>query len=910
MSHSGKEKNKPCDLDMSHLQEKLAQLQANYQTLQKNDQQLRDYIRAKTNQLLSVMGTLTLKPEELDDETLLTVDPIGIVSDSFTQVLEHLQETNENLKLAKEEIQIIFDSAGAGVLVIDSQMRLIAFNRKSQDLLFPGEKLIIGKNFRSLICPREESLEECISDQVFTTQQIVEHSDFVSHGRHFHVIGTPIKNKLDETTHVILVYTDITNRIKSEEALQEAEVRLTKILNGAQAGILLIDPTTHKIVFANQATAEMTGIPQEKLLGQACHNVICPAPQGQCPITDNKQQIDHFEQKLLTVDGRELSIIKTITTVQLDGRPHLLESFIDITERKNAEEKLRESEERYRTLYTTMQEGVALHKLTYDDQGKPEDYVIIDVNQAYETIVGLTRGEVVGQLASKIYPSQDGKPPCLKIYSEVAQGGMPTRLEFDLVTRNESKALSISVAQLSPGYFATIFEDITQRKLAEEKIERLAYFDSLTGLPNRVLLRDRLGQMVVRAKRNTGRIALFFLDLDRFKQINDTFGHDKGDQLLQVIAGRLEKLLRNCDTVARLGGDEFILLIDEMRDREAAALIACKVLEELEQPTILEGTEVFISASLGIALFPEDGDDPDTLLKNADTAMYQAKDTGRNTYRFYSSEMNALSLERLLLANDLRKALEQKQFYLEYQPQIDLAHGQMTGIEALIRWEHPNFGIISPTQFIPLAEETGLILPIGRWVLETACRQAVEFQKLCGFPLRIAINLSTKQFQDPRLLDSVHEILKSTGLPANSLELEITESILMENVENAQKTLHELKDLGIQLAIDDFGTGYSSLSYLRNFPIDRLKVDKSFIQGISTHSDGATITEAIIVMAYIIGLRVVAEGVEKKAEVDFLRDKRCDEVQGFYFSRPLTGMQLKEKIAKSLPFGPFCFFNA
>lgn len=894
--------------------DKLHELQQNFQDLQRElakteatDAELRRYIREKTDQLLKVMGTLPLEPEELDDETLISVDPIGIVTESFKQVLDHLQETNLSLSLAKEEIQAIFDSAGAGIVVVDKNMRLLAYNRKSQELFMEGISDPLGKNFRPIICGPEELPESCIFDQVMATELVVEQADFVAKQRHYHVIGTPIKDRFGNISNVILVYTDVTERKKHEQELLEAEKRLETIVNSAQAGIMLIDPETHQIVFTNQATQQLTGASQEQLYGAGCQKFICMADDGNCPITDHHQELDNSERVLLTVDGREVPILKTVNKVKIADKELLLESFIDITERKAAEEKLRESEKRFRTLFSTMQEGVAQHRMLYTADGTPYDYQIIDINPSFERIFSFSRKQVLNRRGSIIYPQVDDQPAFLNIFSEMLKSGEPCNFEYEFTDLDMT--FQISAAPLGTDQFSAVFEDITERKQNEEKIEKLAYFDSLTGLPNRILMRDRLSQMVARARRHNDQIGLFFLDLDHFKRINDTLGHDTGDQLLKVVAERLGSVLRNCDTISRLGGDEFVILIEDIKNRDGAATLACKILESLTKQIILKGKEIFTSTSIGIALYPDDGDDPDTLLKNADTAMYRAKDEGRNTYFFYSSEMNSEALEQLLLANDLRKALERKEFYLVYQPQLDLEHGQMTGVEALLRWQHTDLGIIPPAQFIPLAEETGLILSIGHWVMQSACAQTAEIHRQHGLPLRVAVNLSAKQFRDPNLVSAVQEALDRAGLAATYLELEITESILMDNIENAQRILHDLKSMGIKIAIDDFGTGYSSLSYLRHFPIDRLKVDKTFIQRITNHQDDASITEAIIVMAHILGNRVVAEGVEQKAELDFLREKQCDEVQGFYFCHPLKPEQLTEWISSVEPSNPFCFFS-
>ena len=767
------------------LQAAIVRLQQENEAIKAGDRELRSYIREKTNQLLNVMGTLSLKTEELDDDTLIGVDPIGIVAESFSQVLEHLHETNENLSLVNDEIQAIFDSAGVAIMLVDNQRILRAYNKKSQELFFPDRPDQKGQSCSSCICCKTAPPQLCTFNLVMETQKMVENNNFLNDSRYFHTIGTPIKNNQGEITHVILIYTDI-------------------------------------------------------------------------------------------------------------------------TERKATEDKLRESEERYRTLYTTMQEGVAQHRLIYDEDGHPCDYEILDINKAGERIYGFTRERIVGRKGSEIYPLIDGNPACLEQFSKACSSGETSGFESEVKYQGRRHILRISVTPLTSEYFATIFEDITQRKLNEEKIEKLAYSDPLTGLPNRALMHDRLGQMIVRAKRNSHRISLFFIDLDHFKKVNDTFGHDKGDQLLIIVADRLKKVLRNCDSVARLGGDEFVILIDDINDREDASLIACKILESMAQPIILDNKEVVTTTSIGIAMFPEDGVDPVTLLKNADTAMYRSKEMGRNTYRFYSEEMNAQGLEKLLLANDLRKALKQQEFHLKYQPQIDLGHGQLIGLDTQLCWQHPELGDIPTEQFISLAEETGLILSIGSWFLKTACQQTRTIQKKCNQSLSIALKLSTRQFQDSNLIPLINEVLRDSGLSAEFLEIELTEGLLMENVENALKTLHELKELGVTITIANFGTGYSSLSQLRNFPIDRIKIDKSFIQRLASHTDDTAITEAMISMAHIIGIKVIADGIEQKFELNFLREKQCDAAQGGYFSKPFSAAELIEKILNQ---PAFCFYD-
>lgn len=878
-----------------------------YQQLLVREKALSAYVREKTNQLLKVMGTLPLRPEELDDETLVSVDPIGIVAESFSQVIDHLRDTNETLSLAKDEIQAIFDSAGAGILVVDDRMRLQAYNKRSQELFFPTSKNALGRNFREVICEPGQAPEECIFDRVLATRLVVEQTDFISRGKHYHVIGTPIKNQDGEITQVILVYTDITERMENEKALREAEVRLNTILNSVQAGILLIDAQTHEIVMVNQAAALMVGGCDGGLVGKVCHNFICPSQKGGCPITDRGQTMDNSERVLLTSCGREVPILKTVTRVQIDGRALLLESFIDISDRKKAEDRLQKSEERYRSLYSTMREGVALHELVYDAQGNPTDYRILDVNPSFERIMEKRRSEVIGCLATDIYPcDEQGIPLLLDAYAQVVHTGVADHIEAHYPELD--KIFAISTVSPSPGQFATIIDDITERKRAENQIQRLAYYDMLTGLPNRTLLRDRLGQMISKAERTQLKFGVVFLDLDRFKSVNDTLGHDAGDHLLRVIAGRLKECVRKSDTVARLGGDEFVLLLDNIRNEADVAEIAHKILDMLTHPVTLDEREVFTTGSMGITLYPNDGFDSETLLKNADTAMYQAKEKGRNNFQFYASDMNAHALERLLLANDLRRALERGEFFLEYQPQLRLDNGQMTGMEALLRWQHPDLGVIPPNRFIPMAEETGLILPIGRWVLETACRQNKLWQMQGYIPLRVAVNLSAKQFNGNCLLETIRRTLDETGLDPEYLELELTESILMENAGATRHTLRALKDMGVQLAIDDFGTGYSSLNYLKHFPIDRLKIDKSFVREIDVNADDAAIAEAIIALAHSLRVCVVAEGVEQRSQLNFLRERGCDEMQGYYFSVPLKPGVLERMLKKASKEESFCFF--
>jgi diguanylate cyclase (GGDEF)-like protein/PAS domain S-box-containing protein len=424
-----------------------------------------------------------------------------------------------------------------------------------------------------------------------------------------------------------------------------------------------------------------------------------------------------------------------------------------------------------------------------------------------------------------------------------------------------------------------------QRKRAEEKVLRLAQFDIVTGLPNRNLFSDRLGVMLTQARRNQWLIAILFVDLDRFKTINDTYGHAAGDILLREVATRLKQCLRDSDVVGRLSGDEFALVLPNLAKADDAGLVAQKILALLAAPFSLERQQSYISASIGIALYPADGTEPDTLLKNADIAMYRAKERGRNGYQFYLPEMNQRLMQRLGHETRLRKALERQEFVLHYQPKVSLETGAITGFEALLRWRQGD-KLVSPAEFVPILEETHLIVPVGEWVLRSACEQLLRWQQQGISPRPIAVNLSARQFQSRNLAAVVGQILRETGVAPDLIELELTETLLMSDAEEAVQTLRVLKSLGVRLAIDDFGTGYSSLSYLRRFPLDSLKIDRAFIRDVTAKADDAVIAQTIISLAHGLKLKVVAEGVETAAQLEFLAERGCDEIQGYYFARP------------------------
>jgi diguanylate cyclase (GGDEF)-like protein len=428
----------------------------------------------------------------------------------------------------------------------------------------------------------------------------------------------------------------------------------------------------------------------------------------------------------------------------------------------------------------------------------------------------------------------------------------------------------------------------SETKLAHaQRVEYLAFHDGLTGLPNRSLFSKLLSQCISEARRYKRQLAVVFLDLDRFKQINDTLGHEAGDQLLQEVATRLKGCVRDSDTVARLGGDEFVLLLPELEDGKYAATVAQKILLVIARAYVLIGQEFRVTASVGISTYPHDGLDEQTLTKNADIAMYQAKAEGKNNFQFYSEKLNANSLERLTLESSLRHALERNEFRLLYQAKRDIATGRITGVEALLRWEHPDLGTVAPMQFIPVAEETGLIVPIGKWVLRTACLQSVAWKTQGLPPLSIAVNLTARQFCDEHLLPDVASILAATGMEPHLLEVELNESLLMHNVEKTLRILTGLKDLGLRIAVDDFGTGYSSLATLQRFPLDTIKIDRSFTRDfVDSNKDGG-LADSIIAMGKNLSLTVVAQGVETKAQAEYLRTHACDELQGFYFKRPL-----------------------
>ena len=572
------------------------------------------------------------------------------------------------------------------------------------------------------------------------------------------------------------------------------------------------------------------------------------------------------------------------------GRHRLYGSCQDITERKQVDVALRESEARFRA----MAEHSADCIWAIDNQGQHTF-----MNQSSVTLLGYAVNELL-----TIDPLTLLHPDDVKLYTDTFATALASGVGWRncvLRWRHRDGSYRVFESTASPLFdeagrlmgFQGVDRDITERKQAEERIEFLAHHDVLTGLPNRILLRDRFDQALHFADRDKARVAMLFLDLDNFKIVNDTLGHAIGDKLLQAVVSRIAKCMRETDTACRQGGDEFILLLNDIPDIEAVERVACDILAELTESLEVEGHILNISCSIGISLYPEDGQDFDALLQKADVAMYNAKDAGRNTYRFFSEAMNLRAHEHMLLQKNLHQALTRGEFSLDYQPQLDLATGRVIGVEALLRWYSPELGSVQPGRFIPVAEDTGLIVPIGAWVLTEACRQAQAWRD-AGLPeLSVSVNLSALQFRRDNLVETVATALRASGLAPHLLELELTESMLLQNVEVTLATVRRLKVLGVRLAIDDFGTGYSSLSYLKRFTVDKLKIDQSFVRDIGTDPDDAAIVRAIIQMAKSLRLGIIAEGVETEEQLEFLRSEGCQEIQGYYFSCPLSAENLK-----------------
>jgi diguanylate cyclase (GGDEF)-like protein len=443
------------------------------------------------------------------------------------------------------------------------------------------------------------------------------------------------------------------------------------------------------------------------------------------------------------------------------------------------------------------------------------------------------------------------------------------------------------------------FNDITERRSFEEKLTYLAQYDLLTGLPNRALLLDRMDQALIRARRASAMVGILLIDLDRFKEINDSMGHSAGDAVLKEVARRVRGALRDTDSVARLGGDEFCVVIEGCESRSHVSVAAAKLRRLFEEPVMTaENKEIFIELSIGSSVYPEDGETMEELLKNADIAMYEAKRDGGHAFRFYSSALRAKTADEINLVSMLRRAVDRNELVLYYQPQVDIATGRPVGVEALVRWEHPEFGLVSPYRFVRLAEETGLIVPIGEWVLKSACAEAKAWQ-LAGMPeLRVSVNLSARQFRDSQLIRKIAGVLAATGLPPRLLELEITESVIMSHTDHTIGVLQRLTELGVHVSVDDFGTGYSSLAYLKRFPVSKLKIDHAFVRDVTTDKDDAAIVQAIITLARALQLRVIAEGVETEEQLKYLASVGCQEYQGFIYSRPVPARELIELVRK------------
>lgn len=721
------------------------------------------------------------------------------------------------------------------------------------------------------------------------------------------------------------LFKKVSNTLSSTMALQEVlkkTMEVTKDIIGAEAcSILLPDEETGNLVFTIALGAKGKDVkkfilkPDQGIAGWVYKN---KAPLLVCDIDKDERFDCAFDSKTsfktksmvavpLFVQDRTLGVIQVINKVdgghfEAEDRDILITLSGPIAvsiDNARITEELRRSEERFQKISSSAHEAIIM----INDEAKISYW-----NPASQKMFGYTQKEALGRdFHQFILP-----PMHIKAFEEgfakFKKNGKGLVLGKTMVLSGLKKdggefpvEISISAVKIGSRWNSIgIIRDITDRKNFEEKIRAISYHDSLTGLPNRRLFFDRLNQVMARGKRQKLLAAFLFLDLDRFKVINDTLGHSVGDELLKAVAKRLGECVRSSDTFARIGGDEFTVLVQDVRNLADVTRIIEKIFSKFKKPFKVEGAELFVTTSIGVSIYPDDGDDAETLFKNADIAMYKAKSEGRNNYKLYTPAMNARAMERLDIENKLRTAVNNGEFVLHYQPQVDIISGKVIGLEALVRWQKERGVLVYPNEFIPVCEDTGLIIPLGRWILRSAAMQVKAWQAKGLKPVRVAVNLCMSQFTEKDFVKSIKSIIDETGIDPAYLEFELTERIIMENAEETIRILHEIKEIGIRLSIDDFGTGYSSLEYLKRMPIDMLKVAQSFTCDIADNADDAAIASAVINIAKSLNIDVIAEGVETKAQLQILKKLKCNKIQGFYVSKALPPAEVEEYLKKGL----------
>ena len=828
---------------------------------------------------------------------------------------------------SEEKYRTLLNDVGDVILVVALDGTIVDANKRVEDFLGYNKDEILNINFFSLLTGGkvEKYFEQSITHADLEPERLRDKVIFCKNGSKVPVGVTLSVMKYAGKRYILSIIRDITERkiiekqltnaheelelrvinrtsalerankqlleqaverSKTEQALRASEQRFRAVVNNTPIILFALDQNGI-FTLSEGKGLESIGLKCGEVVGQSIYSLY--EDVGQVKEDFRRAMSGETFTSVLCFNHAVFELWWSPIIDQNNQVNGVIGVMTDITERTRAEEKIRASEKKLSTILKNMQD--TFYRTNNDGE-------LVLVSSSVKKLLGYTQDELIGENLKSLYVDPEGHARFLEALKE--NDGELKNYEMAMNRKDGSIMYVSSNAQYCFDEDGEIIgiegttRDITERKQTEQHLRYLVNYDALTKLPNRTLFRDRLEHAMAYARRYNHLVVLMFLDVDRFKAINDSLGHLVGDQLLQAVSERLRSCAREGDTVARLGGDEFAIVMEGIVDISDADIAAKKVLRAMSKSFILEGHDMFVTASIGVTVYPSDSDDIESLIRNADTAMYRAKQAGRNNYQFYTEDMNTRAIESLLLQNNLRKALDNQEFLLYYQPQINLTSGEMIGMEALIRWQHPELGLLSPKQFISIAEETGLIIPIGEWVLRKVCLQLKEWQSR-GLPLfRVSVNLSACQFKQRNLVGIISEIIEETGVDPSYIELEITEGVLVDDEEKAIDILHKLKKLGMQISIDDFGTGYSSLSYLKRFPINTLKIDKSFIRDISTNADDAAIAEAIIALGHSLRLKVIAEGVETLEQLEFLSPRGCDEVQGFYFSEPLPELTIVE----------------